>query len=63
MPEKIRVTVVVEYTPDLDHYPVETVDDAARFDELKNPFMEFPEVYLDDPSELVSVTYEVVSAA
>jgi hypothetical protein len=62
MAEKIRVTVVVEYTPNLDHYPVETVDAAAEFDERENPFVEFPDAYLDNPQELVSVTYEVVPA-
>jgi hypothetical protein len=60
MAEKIRVTVVTEYTPDLGHYPGVTVEDAMRFDARENPFVEFPEAYLDDPSELVSVTYEVV---
>lgn len=63
MAEKIRVTVVTEYTPNLAHYPDDaTVEDAMRFDAQENPFAEFPEVYLDDPSELKSVTYEVVSA-
>ncbi|MFK0231245.1 hypothetical protein ACIQUL_36380 [Streptomyces sp. NPDC090303] len=61
MPEKIRVTVVVEYTPDLDHYPVATVEEAAEFDERENPLSEYPSAYLADPEEVVSVTYEVVS--
>lgn len=61
MSEKIRVTVVTEYTPNLDHYPVQTIEGAAEYDERENPFVEFPDAYLDDPRELVSVTYEVVS--
>jgi hypothetical protein len=61
MTEKIRVTVVVEYIPDLAHYPVETIEDALHFDAQENPFVDFPYTYLDDPSELKSVTYEVVS--
>ena len=64
MAEKIRVTVVVEYTPNMGHYPdVDTVAGAAEFDEQENNIAEFPDAYLDDPNELVSVTYEVVSAA
>ncbi|MEV5677486.1 hypothetical protein [Streptomyces sp. NPDC052179] len=62
MTQKIRVTVVTEYAPNLSHYPVETVEEAAEFDERDNPFVEFPSAYLDDPDELVSVTYEVISA-
>ncbi len=63
MAEKIRVTVVVEYTPNLDHYPdISTVPEAAEYDERENPFVEFPDAYLDDPKDSVSVTYEVVPA-
>lgn len=62
MAEKIRVTVVTEYVPKLEHYPVETVEEAMRFDARENSFVEYPTAYLDDPSELVSVTYEVVPA-
>ncbi|MFC9591494.1 hypothetical protein ACFTUC_17100 [Streptomyces sp. NPDC056944] len=61
MAEKIRVTVVVEYTPNLDHYPVGTVEEAAEFDERENPLVDYPASYLDDPEEVMSVTYEVVS--
>ncbi|MFI1530074.1 hypothetical protein [Streptomyces griseus] len=60
MAQKIRVTVVTEYTPHLGHYPGDSVEEAAAFDERENNFVEYPTTYLDDPSELVSVTYEVV---
>lgn len=57
--EKIRVSVVFEYEPNLDDYPnCKTVADAARFDELENPFTECPEAYEDD---IVKVTYEAIS--
>ncbi|MFF4245256.1 hypothetical protein ACFYY2_12380 [Streptomyces sp. NPDC001822] len=60
MTEKIRVTVVMEYTPNLKHYPDEdSVAAAAEFDARENPFEEFPSAYLDD---LVSVAYEVIPA-
>ncbi|MFJ9234354.1 hypothetical protein ACIRJ3_05140 [Streptomyces anulatus] len=64
MTEKIRVTVVVEYVPNLDHYysDAETVEDAMRFDARENPFQDYPSAYLENPDELMSVTYEVVSA-
>ncbi|MFG3176618.1 hypothetical protein ACGFZC_16355 [[Kitasatospora] papulosa] len=62
MTEKIRVTVVTEYTPKLEYYPGDTVEEAMRFDVQENHFVEYPTAYLDDPSELVSVTYEVVPA-
>ncbi|MVO87396.1 hypothetical protein GPA10_22180 [Streptomyces sp. p1417] len=61
MAEKIRITVITEYIPDLEHYPdAETVAQAAEFDERENPFVEFPDAYLDDPSEIVSVKYEII---
>ncbi|MFF3416852.1 hypothetical protein ACFYW9_19450 [Streptomyces sp. NPDC002698] len=60
MAEKVRVTVVMEYAPDLDNYPdCRTVADAAEFDERENPFLAFPDVYLDD---VQSVTFEAVPA-
>jgi len=63
MTEKIRVTVIVEYVPNLQHYfDADSAAEAAEFDERENPFVDFPDAYLQDPSELVSVTYEVVPA-
>lgn len=62
MVEKIRVTVVIEYEPDLSHYPgCSTVEQAAAFDELENPFFEYPDAYLDTTSDIKSVTYEAIS--
>jgi hypothetical protein len=61
MSEKIRVTVVIEYEPDLDLYPgCTTVAQAATFDELENPFIECPDAYLID-SDIKSVTFEAVT--
>ncbi|MGW1231457.1 hypothetical protein [Streptomyces californicus] len=60
MTQKVRVTIVTEYIPDLDYYPGDSVEEAAEFDERENNFVEYPTTYLDDPSELISVTYEVV---
>ncbi|MFI0553392.1 hypothetical protein [Streptomyces scabiei] len=58
--EVIRVTVVIEYEPDLDFYPgCRTVADAAAFDELENPFSDYPDAYLSDTK---SVTFEVATA-
>jgi hypothetical protein len=59
--EKIRVTVVIEYEPDLGHYPgCTSVAQAATFDEVENPFIECPDVYLTD-SDIKSVAYQVVT--
>ncbi|MGW5773077.1 hypothetical protein ACWEVY_28490 [Streptomyces longwoodensis] len=59
MAEKIRVTVVIEYTPLLGDYPdCATAAEAAAFDERENPFLAYPDAYLDDT---VSVTYEAVA--
>jgi len=56
--EKIRVTVVVEYEPDLDFYPgCTTVAEAAEFDERENAFLAYPDAYLNDAK---SVTFEAV---
>lgn len=61
MTEKIRVTVVVEYAPNLAHYPnAGTVEDAMRFDVRENPFEDYPSAYLENPDEVMSITYEVV---
>ncbi|MGW2711413.1 hypothetical protein HKX69_05680 [Streptomyces argyrophyllae] len=61
MAEKIRLTVVIEYEPNLDHYPgCTTVAQAATFDELENPFTEYPDAYLND-SDIKSVTFEAVT--
>jgi hypothetical protein len=60
MAEKIRVTVVIEYAPDLDHYPgCETVAEAAAYDERENPFFEYPDAYLLE-EEIQSITFEAV---
>ncbi|MFF1450138.1 hypothetical protein ACFVYF_18665 [Streptomyces sp. NPDC058274] len=57
--EKVRVTVVIEYEPNLDHYEgCTTVAEAAAFDELENPFIAYPDAYLDDTK---SVTFEAVT--
>ncbi|MGJ3559598.1 hypothetical protein ACR6C2_16625 [Streptomyces sp. INA 01156] len=62
MAEKIRVTVVVEYEPELEHYPgCKTVEDAAKFDEKENPFLDYPDAYLLE-EDVKSVTFEVVTA-
>ncbi|MFJ8699429.1 hypothetical protein [Streptomyces ardesiacus] len=61
MAEKIRVTVVVEYEPNLDHYPgCSTVAEASAYDERENPFFSFPDAYLTD-EDTKSITFEAVS--
>lgn len=61
MAEKIRVTVVVEYEPDLAHYPgCTTVAEAAAYDERENPFFTYPDAYLLD-EDIQSITFEAVS--
>jgi hypothetical protein len=60
--EKIRVTVVIEYEPEMDHYPdCPTVAEAAAYDERENPFFEYPDAYLTE-EDIVSITFEAVSA-
>lgn len=60
MAEKIRVTVVIEYTPYLAHYPdCETVAEAAAYDERENPFLEYPDAYLTE-EDIQSITFEAV---
>jgi hypothetical protein len=61
--EKIRLTVVIEYEADLDFYPdCKTMSEAAEFDERENPFEQYPDAYLDETTEIKSVTYEAVPA-
>ncbi|MFF8629651.1 hypothetical protein [Streptomyces werraensis] len=61
MAEKVRVTVVIEYEPDLDHYPnCTTVAEAAEFDERENPFFTYPDAYLTE-EDTVSITFEAVT--
>ncbi|MFF7588594.1 hypothetical protein ACFZCK_14015 [Kitasatospora purpeofusca] len=53
---KIRVTAVMEYHADGEHYPgCSTAQEMAEFDARHNPFAEMPEEYVPD---LVSVTFE-----
>ncbi|MET8702704.1 hypothetical protein ABZW10_28160 [Kitasatospora sp. NPDC004723] len=55
MADKIRVTVVYEYEPDMKDYPgCEDVHAAALLDAEENDIRLFPEAYDDD---IVSVTY------
>ncbi|MEV0475294.1 hypothetical protein [Streptomyces prunicolor] len=61
--EKIRVTVVIEYEPDLSNYPdCQTVAEAAAYDERENPFLDYPDAYLTEDDEIVAVTFEAVPA-
>ncbi|MEU6765872.1 hypothetical protein ABZ916_25555 [Streptomyces sp. NPDC046853] len=61
--EKIRVTVVIEYAPNLEDYPdISTIQEAAEYDERENHFTEYPDAYLYDPADKVDVSYEVVTA-
>ncbi|MFE4513792.1 hypothetical protein ACFRMQ_06275 [Kitasatospora sp. NPDC056783] len=56
MADKIRVTVVYEYTPDMEDYPgCGDVHAAARLDADENDIRHYPEAYDDD---IVSVVYE-----
>lgn len=60
--EVIRVTVVVEYQPEMGHYPgCNTVAEAAAYDERENPFLEYPDAYLEDAGEVKSITFEAVT--
>jgi hypothetical protein len=59
---KVRVTVVMEYEPDLRDYPdCNTVAEAAALDERENPFFEYPDAYLTE-EDVVSITFEAVPA-
>ncbi|MFF1908649.1 hypothetical protein [Kitasatospora sp. NPDC058218] len=56
MADKIRVTVVYEYEPDMKDYPgCEDVHAAARLDAGENDIRHYPEAYDGD---IVSVVYE-----
>lgn len=60
--EKVRVTVVIEYEPDLSHYDgCSTVAEAAAYDERENPFFEYPDAYLTE-EDVTSITFEAVPA-
>ncbi|MFD4608310.1 hypothetical protein ACFWOT_09360 [Streptomyces sp. NPDC058440] len=60
--EVVRVTVVIEYPVDLDHYPdCSTVAEAAEFDKRENPFLDFPMAYLNVEDEIKSVTFEAAT--
>ena len=60
--EKVRVTVVMEYEPDMAHYPgCSTVAEAAAYDERENPFFEYPDAYLTE-EDVVSIAFEAVPA-
>lgn len=59
--EVVRLTVVIEYQPDLGHYPgCQTVAEAAAFDEWENPFADCPDAYLED-SLIKFTTFEAVT--
>ncbi|MFJ5882647.1 hypothetical protein [Kitasatospora cineracea] len=59
MSDRIRVTVVYEYKPNMQHYRgCKDVHEAAQFDAETCNFRDFPEDYGTD--EIVSVTYEGV---
>ncbi|MFF4557196.1 hypothetical protein [Streptomyces sp. NPDC001422] len=63
MADKIRLTVVIEYEPDLSFYNgADDVHQAAELDATLNPFEEFADIYLND-SEIVSTTFEGVPSA
>ncbi|MEU8948751.1 hypothetical protein [Streptomyces sp. NPDC048489] len=56
MADKIRLTVVIEYEPDLrDYHGCNDVHEAAELEARLNPFEEFADIYLDD---VVSTTFE-----
>ncbi|MFG3582593.1 hypothetical protein [Streptomyces sp. NPDC047990] len=58
MADKIRLTVVIEYEPDLSFYnDAKDVHDAAALDASLNPFEEFPDIYIEN-SVIVSTTFE-----
>lgn len=60
MPDKIRVTVVLEYVPDPQFYPDPDLHAMAKLDETENNFRQYPEAY--EGTDILSVTYEGIPA-